>query len=148
PYPCNLDLNTYNTTTPATGIYGQNISPWFYELNPTSKNYEQYNGTTHLTNGSNVTRYIMSGQGFFALAIPGGSLLNINESAKEGAFPPSASVQNINNNLFMDISPAPLAVNQYFRVKMAKDTINTDFALISFVAGSKSTYDPNKDAPY
>ena len=149
PYPCNLDLNTYNTSSTTTGIYCKNVSAFFYELNPVTQNYDTYQAVSPYVTTNSASRYIMSGQGFFVLATNTGALLTLNETAKiQGTGTNFAPQQNTGGNLFMDLSPVPLAVNRYIKVKMAKDSINTDDVVVTFVDGVDPKYDPNIDAYY
>ena len=147
PYPCNIDLNTYNTNaaTSNTGLYvtSGKVSKYFYELNPKTQNYDTYDASGHIATNS-ASRYVMSGQGFFAQATAAGAVLILNETAKE-----TTNAQNTGNNLFMGVPPSdPLAALQYIKVKMGMDSINTDETAIRFASDAKATYDINEDAVY
>src|SRR5205085_12362445 len=85
---------------------------------------------------------IMSGQGFFVLALNGSAQLIFNESAK------STTLQNTGVNLFMGQPADALANNQSMRLQIAKDTINKDDIFISFEPNAKTTVDFAEDAPY
>lgn len=140
PYACSIDWEQSQSTTSTTGIYTQNLSSYIYELNPVTWNFDTYQkGGIHTNNG---TRTIMSGQGFFVLALNGSAQLIFNESAK------STSLQNTGVYLFMGKPADALANNQSLRLQMAKDTINKDDLFISFQSNAKPTLDLTEDAPY
>jgi hypothetical protein len=140
PYACSIDWETTQSTTTTTGIYALNLSSYVYELNPKTQNYDTYQkGGIHTNNG---TRTIMSGQGFFVLALNGSAQLIFNESAK------STTLQNTGVNLFMGQPADALANNQSMRLQIAKDTINKDDIFISFEPNAKTTVDFAEDAPY
>ena len=143
PYASSIDWETYNTTSPASGIYGQNISDFVYELNPTTSNYDVYEagkGGTVFTN--KATRTIVSGQGFFVMANGAGAQLIFNESAKNTAS------QNTGQNLYMGKPADMTASNQYLKLQMAMDNINTDDMVIVFNNNAKTSFDLKEDAPY
>jgi hypothetical protein len=139
PYPSTIDWETYQSTNTGIGIYGNNISSTIYLLNPATENYDTYQyGGNHTNNG---TRYIASGQAFFVKAACTCSQVTFNESAK---------VNNLNTglSLFMG-NPANLATNnQYLRLQLAKDSVNSDDILIRFNKGAGTQYDENADAQY
>jgi len=143
PYASSIDWETYNTTSTTTGIYTQNISDFVYELNPVTSNYDIYEagqGGTVFTN--NASRTIVSGQGFFVLATGAGAQLIFNESAKNTA------LQNTGPNLYMGKPVNMTASNQYMKLQMAMDNINTDDIVIAFNNGAKTSFDLKEDAPY
>lgn len=143
PYASSIDWETYNTTSTTTGIYTQNISDFVYELNPVTSNYDIYEagqGGTVFTN--NASRTIVSGQGFFVLATGAGAQLIFNESAKNTA------LQNTGPNLYMGKPVNMTASNQYMKLQMAMDNINTDDIVIAFNNSAKTSFDLKEDAPY
>jgi len=139
PYACTIDLTTYATG----GISMTNISKFVYELDPSSKNYGIYAVDGSVVPSNNASRYIVSGQGFFVLAINSSPTpqLTFNESCK---------VENIQNTgLNLLLGKPPVANNpQYLRLQMALDSVNTDESIIQFSSGAKNTYVFNEDAPY
>jgi len=143
PYASSIDWETYNTSTPTSGIYAQNVSDFVYELNPVTNNYDVYEagtGGTVFTN--NATRTIVSGQGFFVLAKSTGAQLIFNESAKNTA------LQNTGPNLYMG-RPAGLATNgKYLKLQMAMDNTNKDDIVIAFNNSAKPSFDMKEDALY
>ena len=141
PYACSIDLSTMQSTTTTTAIYGKNLSPFIYELNPYTNNYDTYNTTTHVVT-NNGTKTIMSGQGFFVQALNASAQLNFNEGAK------SPTVQNTGVFRFMGKPADQLAIMQSLRIEMKKDTINKDNIFIGFDPNAKSGYDIMEDALY
>jgi len=140
PYACSIDWEQSQSATTTTGIYTLNLSQYIYEFNPKTGNYDTYKkGGIHTNNG---TRTIMSGQGFFVLALNGSAQLIFNEGAK------STSLQNTGIYLFMGKPADQLANNQSLRLELAKDTINKDDTFISFEPNTKTTLDFSEDAPY
>ena len=139
PYPSTIDWQTYQSTNTGIGVYGTSISSTIYLLNPATDNYDTYQfGGAHTNNG---TRYIASGQAFFVKASCTCSQVIFYETAK---------VNNLNTglSLFMG-NPTGLATNnQYLRLQLAKDSVNTDDISISFNKGAATQYDENMDAQY
>ena len=140
PYACSIDWETSQNASTTTGIYALNLSPYIYELNPQTGNFDTYGKGGLSTN--NGTRTIMSGQGFFVLALNGSGQLIFNEGAK------STTLQNTGMNLFMGQPADVLANNQSLRLQILKDTINKDDIVISFNANAKPALDMTEDAPY
>jgi len=78
PYPSMIDLNQVYTDNP--GGYTT-----FYELSPVNpgQGFSSWNGKLGVSNGgSNPSRYVASGQGFFVLATTTGQSLKFNEDQK------------------------------------------------------------------
>jgi len=139
PYPCTIDLETYTSG----GLVMTNLSPFVYELDPVSKNYGQYELDGSHISTNNASRYIVSGQGFFVLALSASPVpqLTFNETSKV------ENIQNTGLNLLM--STSAISENlQYLRLQVAMDSVNTDETVIRFDAKAKSAYVPNEDAPY
>jgi len=102
PFACSIDLNTASTVAGSGVTISSSVETNFYELNPQSQNYDVW--SVSLNTGTNdATRYIMSGQGFFAKVDAAGQTITFNEAAK------NTSAQNVNPYLFMakrvDIGP-------------------------------------------
>ncbi len=142
PYASSIDLDSYNTTTATSGIYVQNVSKTIYELNPVTGNFDTYqagsNGVIFTNHGS---RNIQSGQAFFVQALTANAQLIFNETAK-------STSQNTGLNLFMGKPADLVANNQFLKLQIAKDNINTDDTFIGFSSNAKTTFDANEDAPY
>ncbi|HEY9002983.1 MAG TPA: MBG domain-containing protein [Mucilaginibacter sp.] len=141
PYACAIDWNTQQNSSTTTGIYALNLSPYIYEFNARTGNYDTYNGVTHVGT-NNGTRTVMSGQAFFVLALNSSAQLIFNESAK------STTLQTTGVNLLMGKPADLLARTQSLRLQMSLDTINKDDTFISFDPNAKTTLDYTEDAPY
>ena len=139
PYACTIDLSTYATG----GISMTNISKFVYELDPSSKNYGIYAVDGSVVPSNHASRYIVSGQGFFVLALT-------SSSASQLTFNESSKVENIQNTgLNLLLGKPPVANNtQYLRLQMALDSVNSDETIVQFNTGAKSAYVFNEDAPY
>jgi hypothetical protein len=140
PYASSIDWDLFNTTTTTSGIYGSSVGTTIYVLDPVSKNYGAYvkgNGGVGTHNATNV---LASGQGFFVVASSATAQLIFNESAK-------VNTQVTGSNLLMGM-PVDYAGNQYIRIQLGKDSLNTDDAIIRFKYNVGATYDPVVDAPY
>jgi len=145
PYASSIDWEQYNTSSTTTGIYANNLGITVYELNPVTNNYDTYQvGGINTNHGS---RTIMSGQGFFVLAVNNSSpQLIFNESAK-------TTSQNTGLNLFMATKKDMADLNKtgpspHLRLQMAMDSINTDDIYIGFNSNASSQFVNNEDAPY
>ena len=141
PYACAINWDTFQTTTQTTNIYGSGVGTTIYILDPVSHNYGTYtsgNGGSGGTN--NATNIISSGQGFFVLANSTSAKLIFNEGAK-------TSTQNTGTNLLMG-KPVNMANIQYLRLRLAKDSVNTDETVIKFNKQGSINYNENIDALY
>ncbi|MES2426485.1 MAG: T9SS type A sorting domain-containing protein [Bacteroidota bacterium] len=119
PYPSTIDLNqvysdNYNLTT-------NPISPIFYELsniNP-GQSYGIYNGALFTSSG-NASRFIASGQGFFATVTANNQTITFKEDQK-------ATTQLTGATLLMSTPENKLAVNSLI-VPGSSDVIGSSFA--------------------
>lgn len=153
PYASSIDWDKFSDSDPTAGIYGPNVSSFAYQLILTGQGSGNYNvyqagtggiGTIDTVN-SNV---IVSGQGFFVLALTDSAQLVFNESAK-------ITTQNRGGALMMmrklagsqNLRSKP-GNTQYLRLQLAKDSINIDNTLVRFKDNAKTVYVPNEDAPY
>jgi hypothetical protein len=146
PYASSIDWEQFNNSSTTTGIYAtSNISSTVYELNPLTYNYDTYQKGGIATNHG--TRTIVSGQGFFVLATNNANpQLIFNESAK-------STLQNTGLNLFMDTKAAMAnlnssAVHQFIRLRLEKDSVNTDDTYVGFDANASAKYVEGDDAIY
>lgn len=141
PYACSIDWNTYFNNV---GISTTNISPFIYEFNPVTGNFDTYQNTgagTGLGTG-NGTNIIASGQGFFVHATGASPTLQFTENAK------SATSQVTGLNLLMAKSAPAIAVNQLLRLKMITDTLNYDDLIIEFNSAASTKYNNMEDGLY
>ncbi|MDR3693257.1 putative Ig domain-containing protein [Mucilaginibacter sp.] len=140
PYPSSIDWSTFSNSNPAASIYGLNVNPTIYILNPVTKNYDTYNAATSLATGS-ATKIIPSGQGFFIQANLASPSLTFNESAKINA-------QVTGSNLLMGAPATQSAYNSYLRIKLITDTINNSDIIIGFNNTSSAKFNGNEDSEF
>lgn len=143
PYPSNINWDTFQTTTSTTGIYGSGLDGAVYVLDPVSKNYGAYTANTPGGVGTNnASNIIASGQGFFVKVNASASnpQLIFNESAK-------TTSQVTGPNLLLGV-PVNTANNQYMRLKLYKDSINSDETMFRFNSQATTNFIENLDAQY
>lgn len=111
PYPSQISWNA---------LTKNNLSTFYYTLNPVTGSYEANNGSS----------YIASGQGFFVQATGASPSLTFTESAK---------VDNAPTNYFKtNISP--------LKISMVKDNLNADVVWLDLKANGNKGFDNNEDA--
>jgi len=138
PYAATIDWDGITTGK----IVGSNVGTKIYVFNYSSKNYGTYQPDLGSSKGSNnASRYIASGQGFFVVAGAGGTL-TFTESAKTTTQPASLGA----SYLLMGMPAQAAQKPQVLRIKLAKDTINTDESIIAFEPAAKNDYEPILDA--
>lgn len=140
PYPSTIDWSTFSNTNSSAAIYGHNVDPTIYILNPTTNNYDSYNASTNITNGS-AGKYIPSGQGFFVHANNSSPTLTFNENAK-------SSAQVTGSNLLMGTPVRMMAVQQLLRLKLVLDSLNYDEIVIGFNSSASPKYNNNEDSQF
>ncbi|MDB4904323.1 MAG: Cadherin-like beta sandwich domain protein [Mucilaginibacter sp.] len=142
PYASSIDWDTYNTTTPGTGIYAPNVGNSVYIIDPVSKNYGVYMANSGLPPSNNATHIIPSGQGFFVVAQSTGASLTFNEDAK-------TTVQVTGPNLLLG-KPVANDVIQYLHLKLSQkqgqDSVQADEVYIRFNNRASSNFLINEDA--
>ncbi|HTD40811.1 MAG TPA: T9SS type A sorting domain-containing protein, partial [Mucilaginibacter sp.] len=141
PYASSIDWENFQSTTSTTGIYGTSVGTTIYMLDPVSKNFGAYvkgGGGIGTNNASNI---ISSGQGFFVVTTCSCATLIFNEGAK-------TNTQVVSPKLLMGKPADQVVNNQYLRLQLAKDSVNTDDILLRFTANSSTAYVPDQDAPY
>ncbi len=141
PYASSINWDTFSTTVSTAGLYGPSLTQFMYALNPVSENYGVYQVGTGGVGTNNVTNIIASGQGFFVKATSTSAQLTFNETAK-------VNTQVTGPSLLMDSQPLAQASNQMLRLRMLKDSVNTDEIFIRFNSTAKAAYDQNEDAIY
>jgi hypothetical protein len=146
PYACSIDWDQYGTG----GITHTSVGPFCYQLVLSGQgtgNYNVYqaNSVSKVgTQGNTASNIIASGQGFFVFATGTGASLTFTENAK-------TLMQNTGTNLYMS-SKKNLAIatvsNQFLRMQMAMDTVNTDGIIIRFNNNANTGFSPTEDAMY
>ncbi len=140
PYASSIDWDQLNNVTTTTGIYEQGVSNTIYVFDPVSKNYGAYTKGSGGVGTHNTSNILPSGQAFFVQASAATAKLVFNESAK-------VNTQVTGATLLMGL-PVDYAVNQYLRLQLAKDSVNTDDIIVRFKDNAVTTYDPNVDGQY
>jgi hypothetical protein len=148
PYASTIDLNTYQTGSATTGIYGYGIGNYLYELNPSNGQYGIYDLSTFTSLTNSALRYIPSGQGFFVVATTGAQLV-FNESAKTSTLiSPSSSILMARRINSAALNSAPANASPSLHLQMFKDTINNEDIVIAFNHNANTKYVFNEDAPH
>ena len=141
PYASSIDWETLQSTTSTLGIYGTNVGPTIYVIDPVSHNYGAYTrggGGSGTNNSSNI---ISSGQGFFVVTNCSCATLIFNEGAK-------VNTQATGPQLLMGKPADNIANTQYLRLQLAKDSVNTEDILVRINNQVKTAFDETVDAPY
>jgi hypothetical protein len=156
PYPSTINWEKYNRNGTNSSIYGSNSLPsTIYIFNANTKNYAAYqqntnpitsvaDTTTTINPGTSsdgvVSNMIASGQGFFVVATSSPQSLTFRESAKTPTQPLAASTAKIMGMPAQKLMGQPLVTSlkpdPIFRVKLAKDSLNTD--AVTFVLNNKN----------
>ena len=140
PYASSIDWSLFSNSNPSAAIYGVNVNPSIYILNPRTSNYDVYSASTGISTG-NASNVIPSGAGFYVQANNTSAALTFKEAAK-------TSAQVTGNNLLMGRADNQSAYNSYMRLKLVTDTINNDDIVIGFNSSSTMKYNPAEDAKY
>jgi hypothetical protein len=149
PYASSIDWDTYNSTTPGTGIYvstytnsGGSTVPavgnTIYILDPVSKNYGVYIANSPFGGTNNATHVIPSGQGFFIQSFDPSASLTFNETAK-------TTLQVYGANLLLG-TPKQNAVSQYLHLQLLQNAFQADEIFISFNDNAQSKFVLGEDA--
>lgn len=174
PYPSAINFEKFNRQGAASSIYGDGLPAaadtvgkiWVY--NATCKQYETYMQTPTVKSADDTTKtvrpagciytgdatnMIASGQGFFIRVTTRGRGLSFKESAKTNTQPPSANINRIMNgpanNTLAFSSAAETTVTPILSVlglRLIKDSINTDDAVLAFNSRTPTTYSEADDA--
>ena len=115
-------------------------------FNYTTKNYGVYGVTAGGSTGTNnATNIIASGQGFFVVSTASGTpSLTFNEAVKTTVQP--NNVGGTNPSYLLMGLPAGTPQTQLLRLKVAKDTINTDDIMVLFEPAASNKYEQYVDA--
>jgi hypothetical protein len=138
PYASSIDWSKFSATVSTAAIYGPNLNPTVYELDPATNIFGTYNAVTLATtfNGNNI---ISSGQGFFVKAASAGASLKFTEQAKSNTQLASGST------LLLAATAQPTTYNQYIRLNLAKDTTGRSEILVGFNPTSTKNYNEIED---
>ena len=147
PYASSIDWDQYSATNSSAGIYAPNVAKFCYQLIPSgaqgSGNYGVYSaGSSGLGGTNGATNIIGSGVGFFVQATGALPQLIFSESAKTN------TQAVVGSTLFMGKPVDANVSNQYIRLQLAKDSINSDESIIRFDKSSTTAFNPINDAMY
>jgi hypothetical protein len=123
PFPSQIDWNA------ASGWTKTNIRSTIYLWNPSTGSYGNWDGTT-ATNGA--TQYISSHQGFFVKATAASPALTCTESVK---------TTTTGCNMYKK----PATVTNQLRIRLVRDSLNSDETVIRFMEGKKDSFDEAED---
>jgi trimeric autotransporter adhesin len=140
PYASSIDWDQFSNSSSSANIYGPNVGITMYVLDPVSDNYGAYQAGTGGSGSNHSTNIIPSGLGFFVIAGASFATLTFKEGAK-------TNTQASGVNLLMG-KPVNAANNQYLRLQLAEDSVNTEDILIRFNQSATTAYDETLDAPY
>jgi trimeric autotransporter adhesin len=140
PYASSIDWDQFSNTVSTANIYGPNVTGTIYVLDPTSHNYGAYIAGTGHIGSNNATNIIPSGLGFFVTAASTSAKLTFQESAKSYTQPTGPSL--------LMAMPITFANNQYLRLQLNMDSVNTDNILLRFDNNAGTAYNKAVDAPY
>ncbi len=154
PYPSTINWEKFNNTNAPGAITGGGGLPskiWVF--NVASKQYETYmpalgtditseRPTGSMITGTSASNFIASGQGFFVQASATGQTLTFTEAAKISKQPTAANLNNLMGKP-KEFTAQPKA---FIRLKMIKDTVNTDDILIALSKKADMKYEDNEDA--
>ena len=140
PYPASIDWDKIDSATTTNGIYVHNLLNSYQVINPSNGNYGAYMAGLGIAGTNGATHIISSGAGFYVTAYKTGAQLIFNEGAKVGSSTgPDAFMSR---NLMVNNTP------QFMRIKLSKDTVNTDDIIINFNSNAKTKYADTEDAAY
>ena len=143
PYPSSIDWSTFSNTVSTAAIYGANVNPTIYLLDPITSNYDTYNATTGISTGK-ATKIIPSGQGFFVESNNHSSALTFTENAK-------SATQVTSTNLLMARRVAAgtqpqTGYGSFIRINMVTDAIDQTDIVIGFNTGATTAFNNTIDA--
>ncbi|MEO7214776.1 DUF2341 domain-containing protein [Mucilaginibacter sp.] len=157
PYPSAINWEKYNRNGTNSSIYGSGSLPsTIYQFNVISKQYASYqqkvtissiaDTTTTIRPGTSsdgvVSNIISNGQGFFIVANASGQTLTFRETAKTSTQPASADLIKL-MGLPVNTEREPDA---FIRLKLIKDSINTDAVAFVLNNTNDAKYRDDEDA--
>jgi len=138
PYASSIDWSKFSATVSTAAIYGPNLNPTVYELDPLTNIFGTYNATTQAVTG-NGNKIISSGQGFFVKAANTSATLKFTEQAKSNTQLISGSA------LLFKAQAVATTYNQYIRLDLSKDTTDKNEILLGFNPTSTKSYNQVED---
>ena len=143
PYASAINWDTFQTSSPTTGIYGVNITNTMYVLDDVTKTFGSYvAGSGGVGSAAFVSNLVSSGQGFFVVASTTGGKLTINESAK-------STRVNTGVKLLESTQSLTMANNQYIRLQVTgKDSTASEQTMIRFNNQAPMVYTAGLDAAH
>jgi hypothetical protein len=141
PYASSIDWSKFSATVSTAAIYGPNVNPTVYELDPANSIFGTYNSITQAVTG-NGSKTISSGQGFFVKAANTSATLKFTEQAKSNTQLTSGST------LLFSAQAQATTYNQYIRLDLAKDTTGKSEIVVGFNPGSNKNYNQIEDDLY
>lgn len=160
PYPSTINFEKFNRNGANSSIYGSGFATpaTIYVFNPVTKQYSSYKQKTTITSALDTTtsvnptgsvssdgfasNMIASGQGFFIQATTTGQTFTFRESAKTSTQATPAMLDELMG------TPKEFAQQPepQFRLRLVKDTINTDEVVLQFNNQDSTNYAALKDA--
>jgi muramidase (phage lysozyme) len=154
PYASTINWEKYNRNGTSSSIYGT-VGTTIWIFNEANNQYEAYtpqltisssaDTTTSINPGTAIgsaSNMIASGQGFFIKASAAGQTLSFMEAAKTNTQPAAPSLHNLMGKPKEFVAtPDPL-----LRLKLSKDSINTDEIVIRLNDKTSTKFSENEDA--
>jgi hypothetical protein len=161
PYPSTINWEKYNRNGTNSSIYGSgSLGSTIWVFNEASHQYDPYMQETSISSVTDTTtsvnpgtalgsssNMIASGQGFFIKATAANSqTLSFRETAKTSTQPTAANLHNLMSSPNAGPKEFVLRPEPLFRLKLIKDTVNTDEIVIRMNNHASTKYVENEDA--
>jgi len=143
PYASSIDWSTFSNTVSTAAIYGPNVNPTIYLLDPTTSNYDTYNATTGISTGK-ASRIIPSGQGFFVESNNHSSALTFTENAKSATQVTSTNLE-LARRVAAGTEPQT-GYGSFIRLNMVTDAINQTDMVVGFNPAATMAFNSAIDA--
>jgi hypothetical protein len=160
PYPCTINFEKFNRNGINSSLYGNGFTTpaIIYLYNPVTKQYCSYQQKMTITSAADTsttvnpgissdgyaTNMIASGQGFFIQASATGQTFSFRETAKTTTQTTAVAINEL-MGMPKGYSPQPQPETQ-LRLRMIKDSINTDEVVLLFNSQDSTAYSDRKDA--